>query len=118
MKAKAQSELPPREIEVMQLIWDECSTKEIAVKLGISPRTVEAHRWNIAVKLRASSTVARCSDGQSTGRPRTVPGVRNYRTGLFAFLASPSANLTTKPFWYLAFLCFLVFRFCSVSACR
>ena len=57
MKAKTQSELTPREIEVVRLIWEECSTKEIAVKLRISPRTVEAHRWNIAVKLRAKSTI-------------------------------------------------------------
>ena len=57
MNAKAQSELTPREIEVVRLIWEEYSTKEIAVKLGISPRTVEAHRWNIAVKLRAKSTI-------------------------------------------------------------
>ena len=57
MKAKAQSDLTPREIEVVRLIWEEYSTKEIAVKLGISPRTVEAHRWNIAVKLRAKSTI-------------------------------------------------------------
>ena len=57
MNAKAQSDLTPREIEVVRLIWEECSTKEIAVKLSISPRTVEAHRWNIAVKLRAKSTI-------------------------------------------------------------
>ena len=57
MKAKTQAELTPREIEVVRLIWEELSTKEIAVKLRISPRTVEAHRWNIAVKLRAKSTI-------------------------------------------------------------
>ena len=57
MKAKTQAELTPREIEVVRLIWEEFSTKEIAVKLRISPRTVEAHRWNIAVKLRAKSTI-------------------------------------------------------------
>ena len=57
MNAKAQSDLTPREIEVVRLIWEEYSTKEIAVKLSISPRTVEAHRWNIAVKLRAKSTI-------------------------------------------------------------
>ena len=57
MKAKAQSELTPREIEVVRLIWEEFSTKEIAVKLRISPRTVEAHRWNIAVKLGVKSTI-------------------------------------------------------------
>ena len=57
MKAKAQSDLTPREIEVVRLIWEEYSTKEIAVKLRISPRTVEAHRWNIAVKLGVKSTI-------------------------------------------------------------
>ena len=57
MEAKAQAQLTKRETEVVRLIWEECSTKEIAVKLGISPRTVEAHRWNIAEKLRARSTV-------------------------------------------------------------
>ena len=59
MKVKAQSDLTPREIDVVRLIWEECSTKEIAVKLGISPRTVEAHRWNIAVKLGVKSTIGR-----------------------------------------------------------
>ena len=39
MKAKTQAELTPREIEVVRLIWEEFSTKEIAVKLSISPRT-------------------------------------------------------------------------------
>ena len=57
MKAKAQTELTPREIDVVRLIWEEFSTKEIAVKLRISPRTVEAHRWNIAVKLGVKSTI-------------------------------------------------------------
>ena len=57
MTAKAQAELTQREIEVVRLIWEEYSTKEIARRLGISPRTVEAHRWNIASKLRARSSV-------------------------------------------------------------
>jgi DNA-binding CsgD family transcriptional regulator len=57
MKAKAQVELTPREIEIVRLIWEEYSTKEIAVKLGISPRTVEAHRWNLAQKVSAKSKV-------------------------------------------------------------
>ena len=55
-KTKAR-DLTPREIEVVRLIWEEYSAKEIGLKLDISPRTVEAHRWNIARKLRAKSSV-------------------------------------------------------------
>jgi DNA-binding NarL/FixJ family response regulator len=57
MKAKAQIELTPRELEVVQLIWEEYSASEIAAALGISPRTVEAHKWNIVQKLRVRSNV-------------------------------------------------------------
>jgi DNA-binding NarL/FixJ family response regulator len=57
MKDNSQPKLTPREIEVVQLIWEEYSAKEIGSLLGISPRTVEAHRWNIATKVRAKSTV-------------------------------------------------------------
>ena len=57
MKAKAQPSLTQREIEIVRLIWEEYSTKEIAVKLGISPRTVEAHRWNLAQMVSAKSKV-------------------------------------------------------------
>jgi DNA-binding NarL/FixJ family response regulator len=62
MKATVESttiarELTPREIEVIQLIWQEFTAKEIAEELHISPRTVEAHRWNICQKVRAKNTV-------------------------------------------------------------
>jgi DNA-binding NarL/FixJ family response regulator len=50
-------ELTPREIEVIQLIWQEFTAKEIGKKLRISPRTVEAHRWNICQKVRAKNSV-------------------------------------------------------------
>jgi DNA-binding CsgD family transcriptional regulator len=58
MIAKAQPSLTPREIEVVKLIWQELSAKEIATKLRISPRTVEAHRWNICVKIGAKNSVS------------------------------------------------------------
>jgi DNA-binding CsgD family transcriptional regulator len=57
MKAKAQIELTPRELEVVRLIWEEYSAAEIAAALGISPRTVEAHKWNIMQKIRAKSSI-------------------------------------------------------------
>jgi DNA-binding CsgD family transcriptional regulator len=51
------NQLTPRETEVVKLICDEYSTMEIAEKLNISHRTVEAHRWNIFAKLRAKSSI-------------------------------------------------------------
>jgi DNA-binding NarL/FixJ family response regulator len=59
MKATAQPEidLTPREIQIVELLWQEFSADEIAFKLNISPRTVEAHRWNIRQKIGAQNTV-------------------------------------------------------------
>jgi DNA-binding CsgD family transcriptional regulator len=57
MQAKAQPEMTPREIEIINLLWQELTADEISFKLGISPRTVEAHRWNIKHKVGAKNTV-------------------------------------------------------------
>jgi DNA-binding NarL/FixJ family response regulator len=52
LKAKKSSyNLSEREIEIVQLITEGLSYKEIAEKLFISPRTVEAHRNHILEKL-------------------------------------------------------------------
>jgi DNA-binding NarL/FixJ family response regulator len=48
--------LTPREQEVMRLLAEGLSTKEIAEKLFISPKTVENHRSNIMNKLNLHST--------------------------------------------------------------
>jgi len=45
--------LTPREKEILQLMVNGSSTKEIAFDLKISHRTVEAHRQNMMVKLDA-----------------------------------------------------------------
>lgn len=45
--------LSGREREVLQLIAEGLSAKEIAVDLGISPKTVEAHRTSVMRKLGA-----------------------------------------------------------------
>ncbi|MBC8257814.1 MAG: response regulator [SAR324 cluster bacterium] len=45
--------LTPREKEILQLMVNGSSTKEIAFDLNISNRTVEAHRQNMMVKLDA-----------------------------------------------------------------
>lgn len=51
------SSLSPREKEVLQLIINNCSSKEAAKKLDISHRTVEAHRARIMEKMQATSAI-------------------------------------------------------------
>lgn len=48
-------ELSGREREIIQLIAEGCSTKEIARRLDVSPRTIEKHRAGVAHKLGTSS---------------------------------------------------------------
>lgn len=47
------SELSPRQLEVMWLVAEGLSNKEIAIKLGISPRTVENYRAWVMEKMGA-----------------------------------------------------------------
>lgn len=47
------AELSPRQIEVMHLVADGLSNKEIALKLDISPRTVENYRAWVMEKMAA-----------------------------------------------------------------
>ena len=49
--------LTPREQEIMRLLAEGFSAKEIAEKLFISPKTVENHRSNIMNKLGLHSTI-------------------------------------------------------------
>jgi two-component system response regulator FixJ len=49
------SELSPRQREVMELMIDGHSSKEIGKQLGISPRTVETYRALAMAKMGASS---------------------------------------------------------------
>lgn len=48
-------ELTPRQIEVMHLVTDGLSNKEIAIKLSISPRTVENYRAWVMEKMGANN---------------------------------------------------------------
>jgi DNA-binding NarL/FixJ family response regulator len=54
-KAKQAIQLTERELEVLNLIADGFKSLEIAEKLFISERTVEAHRGNIMKKLQAKN---------------------------------------------------------------
>ena len=47
--------LTDREREVLRLIAEGATSKEIGHRLGISYKTVDAHRENIKKKLRANS---------------------------------------------------------------
>jgi DNA-binding NarL/FixJ family response regulator len=51
------STLTPREQEVMRLLAEGLSSKKVAEKLFISPKTVENHRYSIMRKLDVHSTI-------------------------------------------------------------
>lgn len=57
IKDAAYGTLTPREQEVMRLLAEGHSRKEIGDKLFISPKTVENHRTNILNKLELHSTI-------------------------------------------------------------
>jgi DNA-binding NarL/FixJ family response regulator len=50
------AEITPREKEVLELVAQGQSTKQVADKLGIGTRTVESHRMNMLKKFKASNT--------------------------------------------------------------
>jgi two-component system, NarL family, response regulator LiaR len=54
---ESELDLTEREDQVLHLIVDGKSNKEIALHLGISPKTVSVHRTNIMTKLNVQNTV-------------------------------------------------------------
>jgi DNA-binding CsgD family transcriptional regulator len=54
----ADVDLTPRELEILRLIADSYTTKEIAETLCISPKTVAAHRGHILRKVGVKDRVA------------------------------------------------------------
>lgn len=49
-------DLTPREQQILGLIWGGLKNREIAVRLKISVKTVEAHRATMMKKVRVSNT--------------------------------------------------------------
>lgn len=47
--------LSPREVEVMELVVRGAANKDVAARLGLSPKTVEVHRSNVMRKTEANS---------------------------------------------------------------
>ncbi len=54
----SKKELSPRELDIMELIKEGLSSKEIGVKLDITLKTVEVHRYNILKKLKLKNVAA------------------------------------------------------------
>jgi DNA-binding NarL/FixJ family response regulator len=55
---KSNSEMTPREIEVLQCIARGQSNNKIAHHLGVSPKTVDSHRTSLMKKMSVHSTAA------------------------------------------------------------
>jgi DNA-binding NarL/FixJ family response regulator len=53
-----ETQLTPRQREVLQLIAEGCTMKEVASILGISPRTAESHKYEIMQGLGVDSVAA------------------------------------------------------------
>jgi DNA-binding NarL/FixJ family response regulator len=66
-RATKQSPLNPRELEVLHLLFDELSSKEIAGRLFISERTVEFYRQCLIRKTGAKNIVGLIKYAISTG---------------------------------------------------
>lgn len=60
--------LTPREVEVFDLVTQGCTSHAIALRLGISPRTVESYRVQIMDKMQAASVAVLVRQAIRLGR--------------------------------------------------
>jgi DNA-binding NarL/FixJ family response regulator len=71
--ARSETDLTPREIEVLRLMSDGATSKEIGRHLNLSVKTVENHRANILAKLgarNAAEAISRALERGIIGGPR------------------------------------------------
>lgn len=73
--------LTARELEVLNLVAKELSNEQIAEKLFISERTVEAHRRNIFVKTKTKSIVGLMKYAIQKGLIRNEPSPEELPSG-------------------------------------
>ena len=59
--------LTPRESEVLELVANGLSAKEVAHQIGIAPRTVERHIENVRMKMRARNRAHMVAQAVVTG---------------------------------------------------
>ena len=76
-------ELSPRQAEILRLLADALTTAEIGERLGVSPRTVEAHLRTLYRKLgvRSRTAAARYAVEHGLADLPTVTGDTGRRTG-------------------------------------
>jgi DNA-binding CsgD family transcriptional regulator len=81
---KRPDELPPREMEVVKLIAEANTNRQIADVLQVSEKTVESHRANVLSKLGMRDRVATSATQSSTRSrsSRTTLGLRRPDTGV------------------------------------
>ena len=107
--------LTGRELEVLALLRERLSNKEIAHKLGLSPTTVKRHTANLYGKLDVNRRMGRSDQGRSPRNPSSSltslssPGsivlhlfytLWWYRSsGIRSTLSSMKANAACEPFW-------------------
>jgi DNA-binding CsgD family transcriptional regulator len=77
------SGLTPRELDVLSLVARGLRNREIADRLGVSPRTVGSHVEHILLKMRLTTRAALAGEALERGLVRiTLPGsVHMHRTG-------------------------------------
>jgi DNA-binding NarL/FixJ family response regulator len=94
MTTPSREALSEREREVLQLLADGSTSKEIAVALGLKPKTVENHRARILDKLGVSNSAAAVSAALSQGLVTNGASPR----GLHGAQAAPPASLVRMQF--------------------
>lgn len=91
------SVLTPRELEVLALIGQGKSAKEIADTLGCSPRTVERHRDSIGKKLDKHDRVSLALVAHAAGLELRDARVKNVGPVQRPAPARPSSQAEPKP---------------------
>lgn len=74
-KDELNTALTPRELEILSLVGEGLSKKEIAGKLGISSHTVRTHIVHIYEKLNVQNAPAAITKAYHQGILRTPPGI-------------------------------------------
>lgn len=77
--------LSPREQQILELVANGYSAKEVAGQIGIAPRTVEGHVENIRLKMRARNRAHMVTQAVLAGclEIDRRPEGDSFRTGAF-----------------------------------